>query len=42
MVHKSPQESYVVEAVAKDGQTLWLLDFSPEELELVKAAMSPR
>ncbi len=40
MVHGPAQESYSVEAVEEGGRTLWVLDFLPEELELVKAADS--
>ena len=28
MVYDSPTEGYTVEAVAKDGQTKWLLEFA--------------
>jgi hypothetical protein len=31
-----PEAPVVVEAVDSDGLTLWLADFSPHELELVK------
>ncbi|MDR3409496.1 MAG: hypothetical protein P4N59_02985 [Negativicutes bacterium] len=34
-VYSDPHEAYCVEAVLPDGRTEWLVDFLPEELELV-------
>lgn len=39
MAYDNP-EGYTVEAVTKEGRTLWVLDFSPEELEFVSRPKS--
>ena len=35
MVYEEPTEGYTVEAVARDGRTEWLVDFPPDDLEIV-------
>jgi hypothetical protein len=35
MAYEQPREGYTVEAVAPDGKTEWLLDFLPDDLEIV-------
>lgn len=34
-VYSEPHEAYCVEAVAPNGRTEWLVDFLPDELEVV-------
>jgi hypothetical protein len=35
MAYDSPSKGYTVEAVQEDGQTAWLADFRPDQLESV-------
>jgi hypothetical protein len=40
IVHIPPEahDWCIIECVASDGSTIWLADFTPDELELVEAA----